>query len=146
MTTMKLEINNINPEDNNGCDISTNRRVTHQRRLDAKEDSMSKKGTLAVVVLGALLCGALVAFAAVSGESQNNAGRMNEVVVSGHAPAMELKEVVVYGSDQPSAGGAYGPLEPQAPVSSTLIPEVVSTASRLQPVIAAYRFERTELN
>lgn len=146
MNMMKLEINNINPETNNGFDISMNREDKHQRRSYAKEVAMSKKGMLAVVAMGALLCGALVAYAAVSGDARNVSGRMDEVVVAGHAPAMELKEVVVYGSDQPTAGGAYAVLEPQAPVSNTLIPEVVSTASRLHPVIASPRVERTELN
>jgi hypothetical protein len=130
MNTMKLEFNKINPEANSGCDISMEVSKEYQRRSHAKEVAMSKKGMLAVVAMGALLCGALVAYAAVSGDARNSSGRMGEVVVTGHAPAMMLDEVVV----RPTG------------VAGGLMPEVVVIGAGPSLLVASPRFERTELN
>jgi hypothetical protein len=130
MNTMKLEINNINPEALYGFDMSTNRRVFNQWRSFAKEGFMSKKGMLAVAALGVLVCSALAINAAVNGTNVNNSGLMDEVLVTAHAPAMMLDEVVV------RPGGA----------GDGQMPEVVVTAAGPRMIVAAPSVVPVELN
>lgn len=130
MNTMKLEFNKINPEANSGCDKFTDLSDNYQRRSHAKEVTVSKKGMLVVVAAGVMLCGALVAYAAISGESHNNVGRLDEVVVAAHAPAMMLDEVVV------RPGGA----------GDGRMPEVVVTAVGPSLVVAAPSVAPAEVN
>jgi hypothetical protein len=130
MNKMKLEINNINPEAASGFDMSTEPRVFNQWRARAREVSMSRTGSFAVVGLAALVLGVLTAYAAVSGGFHGSAGQMDEVVVTAHAPAMMLDEVVVR---------PWG-------VADGLMPEVVVTAAGPRMVVAAPSVVPVELN
>ena len=91
---------------------------------------MSKTGSFAVVALAALILGVLTAYAAVSGATHSNAGQMDEVLVTAHAPAMMLDEVVV------RPGGA----------GDGQMPEVVVTAAGPRMVVAAPSVVPVELN
>ncbi len=91
---------------------------------------MSAKGIVMTVGLVAVLVGAMVAFAAAGSESRGGAGRMDEVVVAAHAPAMMLDEVVVRPVD----------------LTGAMMPEVVVTAQGPRVVVAAPSVVPVEMN